>query len=134
MVEQKLFLPSQANAARFLARRTWRFFETFVGEEDHWLPPDNYHEDPIPLIAHRTSPTNMGLLLLSTVAARDFRYVGLLELIERLELTFTTLEKLPRFRGHFFNWYDTHSLEPLVPQYISTVDSGNLAGHLIVIK
>lgn len=134
IVEQKPFLPVQANAARFLARRTWRFFETFVGEEDHWLPPDNYQEDPVPVVAHRTSPTNMGLLLLSTVAARDFGYVGLLELVERLELTFTTLEKLPRFRGHFFNWYDTHTLEPLVPQYISTVDSGNLAGHLIVIK
>ena len=120
--------------ARLIARRTWRFFETFVGEEDHWLPPDNYQEDPHPVIAHRTSPTNIGLFLLSTIAARDFGYTGSLELIERLELTFTTLEKLPRFRGHFFNWYDTHTLEPLMPQYVSTVDSGNLAGHLIVIK
>ncbi len=120
--------------ARLIARRTWRFFETFVGEEDHWLPPDNYQEDPHPVVAHRTSPTNIGLFLLSTIAAHDFGYTGSLELIERLELTFTTLEKLPRFRGHFFNWYDTLTLEPLMPQYVSTVDSGNLAGHLIVIK
>jgi cyclic beta-1,2-glucan synthetase len=120
--------------ARLLARRTWRFFETFVGEEDHWLPPDNYQEDPEPVIAHRTSPTNVGLLLLSTVAAHDFGFLASLELIERLELTFTALEKLPRFRGHFFNWYDTRTLEPLTPQYVSTVDGGNLAGALIVTK
>jgi cyclic beta-1,2-glucan synthetase len=123
-----------AKIVRLIARRTWRFFETFVGEEDHWLPPDNYQEDPHPVIAHRTSPTNIGVFLLSTLAAHDFGYTGSLELIERFELTFTTLEKLPRFRGHFFNWYDTHTLEPLMPQYVSTVDSGNLAGHLIVIK
>lgn len=133
-VETESLLPDEVNEARLLARKTWRFFATFVGEEDHWLPPDNYQEDPIPVVAHRTSPTNVGLLLLSTVAARDFGYVGLLEFIERLELTFTTVEKLPRFNGHFFNWYDTHTLEPLTPQYVSTVDSGNLAGHLIVIK
>ena len=133
-VEPKRLGMEDTKVARLIARRTWRFFETFVGEEDHWLPPDNYQEDPKPVVAHRTSPTNIGMLLLSTVAAHDFGYVGSLELIERLELTFTTLEKLPRFRGHFFNWYDTHTLEPLMPQYVSTVDSGNLAGHLIVIK
>ena len=133
-VEPKRLGVEDTKVARLIARRTWRFFETFVGEEDHWLPPDNYQEDPQPAVAHRTSPTNVGLLLLSTVAAHDFGYTGSLELIERLELTFTTLEKLPRFRGHFFNWYDTHTLEPLMPQYVSTVDSGNLAGHLIVIK
>ncbi|HYE64262.1 MAG TPA: glucoamylase family protein [Pyrinomonadaceae bacterium] len=120
--------------ARLIARRTWRFFETFVGVEDQWLPPDNYQEDPRPVIAHRTSPTNIGLLLLSTVAAHDFGYVCTLELTERLELTFSTLEKMQRFRGHFFNWYDTRTLEPLEPQYVSTVDSGNLAGHLIAAK
>ncbi|HYJ46445.1 MAG TPA: hypothetical protein VEV81_07510, partial [Pyrinomonadaceae bacterium] len=123
-----------AREARLAARRTWRFFETFAGEEDNWLPPDNFQEDPRPVVAHRTSPTNIGLLLLSTVAAYDFGYTGTLELIERLGLTFTTLKKLPRFRGHFLNWYDTRTLEPLAPQYISTVDSGNLAGHLIAIK
>jgi cyclic beta-1,2-glucan synthetase len=124
----------ETSAARLLARRTWRFFETFVGAEDNWLPPDNYQEDPQPAIAHRTSPTNIALLLLSTVAAHDFGYVGTLETTERLELTLTTMEKLQRFRGHFLNWYDTRTLEPLTPQYISTVDSGNLAGHLIALK
>lgn len=119
---------------RLIARRTWRFFETFVGDTDHWLPPDNFQEDPRPVIAHRTSPTNMGLLLLSTCAARDFGYVGLLETVERLELSFATLRKLEKFHGHFFNWYDTTTLAPLHPQYISTVDSGNLAGHLIAVK
>jgi cyclic beta-1,2-glucan synthetase len=120
--------------ARLIARRTWRFFETFVGEDDHWLPPDNYQEDPQPVIAHRTSPTNIGLLLLSTISAHDFGYVATLEMTERLELTFSTLQKLQKFRGHCFNWYDTLSLEPLSPQYISTVDSGNLAGHLLATK
>ena len=133
-VKPKRLGVEDTKVARLIARRTWRFFERFIGEEDHWLPPDNYQEDPHPVVAHRTSPTNIGLLLLSTIAAHDFGYTGTLELIERLELTFTTLEKLPRFRGHFFNWYDTHTLEPLIPQYVSTVDSGNLAGHLIVIK
>ena len=119
---------------RLIARRTWRFFETFVGEEDNWLPPDNFQEDPAPVIAHRTSPTNMGLLLLSTVAAHDFGYIGTHELIERLELSLAAMEKLERFQGHFFNWYDTRTLAPLVPQYVSTVDSGNLAGHLLALK
>jgi cyclic beta-1,2-glucan synthetase len=125
---------AQAHALRLVARRTWRFFETYVSEEDHWLPPDNFQEDPRPVVAHRTSPTNVGLLLLSTVAAHDFGYLGTLELVERLELTCATLNKLSRFNGHFFNWYDTRSLEPLAPHYISTVDSGNLAGHLLAVK
>ena len=123
-----------ARDARLVARRTWRYFETFAGEEDNWLPPDNFQEDPQPVVAHRTSPTNIALLLLSTVAAHDFGYSGTLEVGERLNLTLTTLKKLQRFRGHFFNWYDTRNLEPLNPQYISTVDSGNLAGHLICVK
>ena len=118
---------------RHAARRTWRYFETFVGETDHWLPPDNFQQDPTETVAQRTSPTNIGLLLLSTLAARDFGFIGTLETIERIELTLMTMERLPRFRGHFLNWYDTRSLEPLEPQYVSTVDSGNLAGHLIAV-
>ena len=121
------------HTGRIVARRTWRFFETFVGDEDHWLPPDNFQEDPAAL-AHRTSPTNIGLLLLSTLAARDFGYIGLIEFIERLEFTFASLEKLQKFRGHLFNWHDTRTLQPLWPQYVSTVDSGNLAGSLIALK
>ena len=120
--------------ARLVARRTWRFFETFVGSEDNWLPPDNYQEDPAPVLAHRTSPTNMGLLLLATASARELGYLSTLELVERQELTFATLAKLSRLHGHFFNWYDTRTLQPLMPQYVSTVDSGNLAGHLIAVK
>ena len=120
--------------ACLLARRTWRFFETFVCTEDNWLPPDNFQEDPTPVIAHRTSPTNIGLLLLATASAHELGYVSTLEVVERHELTFATLAKLGRMRGHFFNWYDTKTLEALMPQYISTVDSGNLAGHLIAVK
>src|SRR5262249_49243712 len=87
-----------------------------------------------PVVAHRTSPTNIGLFMLSTLAARDFGYIGLLETVERLELTVATLRGLQKFQGHFFNWYDTTTLAPLAPQYVSTVDSGNLAGHLIAVK
>jgi len=122
---------SDARALRLIARRTWRFFETFVTAADNMLPPDNFQEDPNSVVAHRTSPTNIGLLLLSTAAARDFGWIGTLEAAERLEATFATLERLKRFRGHFFNWYDTADLRPLDPAYISSVDSGNLAGHLI---
>ncbi len=132
--ERKLLSVDDAAFVRVIARRTWRFFETFVGAEDNWLPPDNFQEDPKPVIAHRTSPTNMGLLLLATCSARDLGYVGALELVERQELTFSTLAQLSRLHGHFFNWYDTKTLEPLLPQYISTVDSGNLAGHLVAVK
>ncbi|MCA1602270.1 MAG: hypothetical protein LC776_11715, partial [Acidobacteria bacterium] len=120
--------------ARLVARRTWRFFETFVGAEDNWLPPDNFQEDPRPVIAHRTSPTNIGMLMLSTLSAHDFGYISTMEFVERQELTFASLTKLGKLRGHCFNWYDTRTLAPLVPQYISTVDSGNLAGHLIALK
>jgi cyclic beta-1,2-glucan synthetase len=132
--QRKMLSAEDTKFARLIARRTWRFFEAFVGAEDNWLPPDNYQEDPAPVIAHRTSPTNMGLLLLSTSSAHDLGYVGALEFVERQELTFATLSKLGRLHGHFFNWYDTKTLEPLLPQYISTVDSGNLAGHLIAVK
>jgi cyclic beta-1,2-glucan synthetase len=126
---------SQADvtALRLIARRTWRFFETFVTEADNMLPPDNFQEDPAGVVAHRTSPTNLGLLLLSTAAAREFGWIGTLEAVERLEATLTTVGRLKRHRGHFFNWYDTTDLRPLDPAYISSVDSGNLAGHLVAL-
>ncbi len=132
--EREILSAPEIEKIRLIARRTWRFFETFVSDEDNWLPPDNFQEDPHAVVAHRTSPTNIGLLLLSTTAAHDFGYVGTIELAERLGLTFKTLEKMERFRGHFLNWYDTQTLEALAPRYISTVDSGNLAGHLIAVK
>jgi cyclic beta-1,2-glucan synthetase len=131
--DRKPLKPGDVRTGRIVARRTWRFFEAFVGDEDHWLPPDNFQEDP-EILAHRTSPTNIGLLLLSTVAAFDFGYVGLIELLERVEFTVGSLGKLQKFRGHFLNWVDTHTLQPLWPQYVSTVDSGNLTGCLIALK
>jgi len=126
--------PTQVLFLRGVARRTWNFFEHFVGAEDHWLPPDNYQEHPIPKIAHRTSPTNIGLYLLSTLAAHDLGYLSLSELIERLSCTLETLERLPRHHGHFYNWYSTTTLQPLAPLYVSTVDSGNLIAHLLTLR
>jgi cyclic beta-1,2-glucan synthetase len=125
---------NDARTLRLTARRTWRFFETFVGSEDHALPPDNFQEVPAPVVAHRTSPTNIGLYLLSTIAAHDFGWLGIVATIERLEATLGTMNGLERFHGHFYNWYDTRDLRPLVPKYVSSVDSGNLAGHLVALR
>ena len=119
---------------RRLSRLTWSFFETFIGEEDNWLPPDNYQEHPLPVIAHRTSPTNIGLSLLANLSAYDFGYVCTGELLERTSNTFKTMNSLERYEGHFYNWYDTKSLKALRPLYISSVDSGNLAGHLLTLQ
>ncbi|MBE0568234.1 MAG: cyclic beta 1-2 glucan synthetase, partial [Deltaproteobacteria bacterium] len=119
---------------RKISRRTWSFFETFVGPEDHWLPPDNYQEYRVGAVAHRTSPTNMGLALLANLAAYDFGYLSSGQVVERTENTLRTMDALARHRGHFYNWYDTQSLEPLLPLYVSTVDSGNLAGHLLTLR
>ena len=119
---------------RRLARKTWNFFETFVGEEDNWLPPDNYQEEPREAVAHRTSPTNMGLYLVSGLAAHDFGYLSFPALIERLEKTFATFDRLERSHGHFYNWYDTQTLKGLPPIFLSTVDSGNLLGCLVTLK
>ena len=124
---------ADARTLRLIARRTWRFFETFVSPEDHALPPDNFQEEPKPVVAHRTSPTNIGLYLLSTLVARDLGWLGALEASERLEATLMTMSRLELFRGHFYNWYDTRTLHPLDPKYVSSVDSGNLAGHLLVL-
>ncbi len=121
-------------ALRLAARRTWSFFERFVGVEDNFLPPDNFQEDPAPVIAHRTSPTNIGIYLCAVLAARDFGWIGTVEAAERLEATLETLGKLERLNGHFMNWYDTRSLRSLDPRYISSVDSGNLLGNLLVVK
>ncbi len=124
--------PEQINLLRQVTRRTWGFFERFVGPEDHWLPPDHYQENPVGTVAHRTSPTNIGLLLTSTLAAYDLGYLDQLGLATRLTTTMEALDQLERFRGHFMNWYDTLTLQPLHPRYISTVDSGNLAASLII--
>ncbi|MFL6279910.1 MAG: GH36-type glycosyl hydrolase domain-containing protein [Vicinamibacterales bacterium] len=118
---------------RSVARKTWRYYETFVTEADRWLPPDNYQEGDEPRLARRTSPTNIGMTLLSTLAAHDLGYVTTETLIRRLDSTLTTLEGLERYEGHFLNWYDTATLAPLHPRYVSTVDSGNLAAALIAL-
>ena len=118
---------------RLIGRRIWRFFTTFVTADENFLPPDNFQEDPNPVIAHRSSPTNFGLYLLSVVTAHDFGWLGLLDTVDRLEATMNTLSRLPRLNGHFYNWYDTSDLHVLEPRYISTVDSGNLAGHLVTL-
>jgi hypothetical protein len=117
-----------------LARKTWSFFDRFVVVEDNWLPPDNFQEQPVEQIAHRTSPTNIGLSLLASLTACDFGFITPGQLIERISNTISTMEKMERYKGHFYNWYDTKSLNSLFPKYISTVDSGNLCGHLLVLK
>ncbi len=126
-VEQRLFL-------RMIARKTWAFFENLVGPMDNWLPPDNLQQYPIPVVAHRTSPTNMGITLLSNLSAYDFGYSTLSDLITRCHNTLESMGRLERYEGHFYNWYDTQSLSTLHPRYISSVDSGNLAGHLLTLR
>jgi cellobiose phosphorylase len=116
-----------------LARKTWLFFETYVGPADNWLPPDNMQEHPVEVLARRTSPTNIGLSLLANLTAYDFGYIPGGQLLERTRNTFQTMAALERYQGHFYNWYDTQYLRPLPPSYVSTVDSGNLAGHLLTL-
>ncbi|HEY2660015.1 MAG TPA: glucoamylase family protein [Caulobacteraceae bacterium] len=124
---------ADARSLRLIARHTWRFFETFVTPLENMLPPDNFQELPEPVIANRTSPTNLGLYLMSAASARDLGWIGTLEAVERLEVTLETMSRMAKHRGHFYNWYDTRDLRPLDPQYVSSVDSGNLAGHLIAL-
>ena len=123
----------QLSFLRRIARKTWYFFETFVTAKENWLPPDNFQEVPSPVIASRTSPTNMGLALLANLAARDFGYLSTGGLIQRTQDMFATMQRLERHHGHFYNWYETRTLQPLLPLYVSSVDSGNLAGHLLTL-
>lgn len=126
--------PEQRTFLRKMARKTWSFFEMFVSQDEHWLPPDNFQESPLTVVAHRTSPTNMGLSLLANLTAHDFGYIQTGEVLDRTQNALSTMRALERHRGHLYNWYDTQTLRPLPPRYISTVDSGNLAGHLITLK
>ncbi|MGB3391381.1 MAG: glucoamylase family protein, partial [Pseudaminobacter sp.] len=118
---------------RIVARRTWAYFETYVTAENNMLPPDNFQETPTPVVARRTSPTNIGVYLLSVVSARDFGWISLAEATGRIDQTLGTIERMGRYKGHLYNWYDTATLRPLYPLYVSSVDSGNLAGHLIAV-
>ena len=126
--------PRDRRPFRRTARLTWRFFEKVIGPGDNWLVPDNVQEDRSDPIAHRTSPTNVGLQLMATVSAWDLGYISATECLVQLDRTLDTLQKLPRYRGHLFNWYDTQSLVPLAPLYVSTVDSGNLLGYLMTVS
>ncbi|MGZ8293736.1 MAG: GH36-type glycosyl hydrolase domain-containing protein [Telluria sp.] len=125
--------PAQIIFLQVLARKTWRYFETFSTEEDNWLAPDNMQEHPVAVVAHRTSPTNLGMALLSNLTAWDFGFITAGELLQRCEDTLRTMSRLERHQRHFYNWYDTQTLAPLLPMYISSVDSGNLAGHLLTL-
>jgi cyclic beta-1,2-glucan synthetase len=127
------FSAEQIRQLRILSRKTWNFFETFVSAQDNWLPPDNFQEYPRPVIATRTSPTNLGLALLCSLSAYDFGYLSRGKLVKDLTRSLETIEKLERYNGHFYNWYDTRTLKPLPPLYVSTVDNGNLAGLLLTL-
>nr|WP_315254222.1 glucoamylase family protein [uncultured Duganella sp.] len=126
--------PEQAQFLKQLARRTWAYFDRFVGPEDNWLPPDNMQEHPVQVVAHRTSPTNIGMALLANLSAVDFGYISVGQMMERTNHTLDSMDQLERHHGHFYNWYDTQTLKPLHPVYISSVDSGNLGGHLLTMQ
>ncbi|MDQ2780187.1 MAG: carbohydrate-binding protein [Pseudomonadota bacterium] len=118
---------------RQLAVDTWQYYVRYVVTTDHDLPPDNVQmTGPEPMVAHRTSPTNIGLYLLATATAQELGLLSATEMADRLQRTLRTLDRLPRWHGHFYNWYDTQSLAVLAPPYVSAVDSGNLSGHLLV--
>ena len=134
VVEPPRLSDAQRTFLRGLSRQTWRYFEVLINAEQNWLPPDNFQEVPTPMVASRTSPTNIGMALLANLAAGDFGYLSAGQLLDRTDKTITTMEKLERYRGHLYNWYDTHTLKPLRPLYVSSVDSGNLAGALHTLR
>jgi cellobiose phosphorylase len=131
--ERRLPTASRTPAMRY-ALLHWRYFDHFVSQATHWLAPDNFQEDPEPVVAMRTSPTNIGLQLLATVSAYDLGFITAEDMTGRLERTFASLETMRRFRGHWYNWYDLRDLQVMEPAYVSTVDSGNLAGHFVALR
>ncbi|MEE4279820.1 MAG: glucoamylase family protein [Halieaceae bacterium] len=132
-LETRSFTDEQRQTLRRFAVRSWQFFEHFVGPDNHWLPPDNYHEAPEIFVSRRTSPTNIGLMLVAAVSAYDLGYQGLSSMLPRLRHSYASLRRLERYRGHFYNWYRLDDLSALEPRYVSTVDSGNLAACLMVV-
>ncbi len=131
MKQPQFLLPAEDRQfLRNVARRTWRYFSDFVNEETSWLPPDNYQVSYQNQLAMRTSPTNIGLYLVSVLGAHDFGYLTVDEVAQKLTRTMETIGKLERHEGHLLNWYDIQTLAPLKPRYVSTVDSGNLLGAL----
>lgn len=125
--------PSEKQYLRQIARKSWLYFERFAGRSDHWLPPDNHQEGPVATTANRTSPTNIGMMALSALSAWRMGHLGSPEFALRMELMLDSIERLEKWHGHLLNWYDTTSLIPLEPRYVSTVDSGNLAVCLVVL-
>jgi cyclic beta-1,2-glucan synthetase len=119
---------------RATARKTWRYYEEFVNNKNNYLAPDNYQEDPPNGIAYRTSPTNIGLGMLAALCARDLGYIGTDEMYKIIKRTVSTIDKMDKWNGHLYNWYDTRTLNTLRPRYISTVDSGNFVCYLITLK
>lgn len=117
-----------------IGKRTWQFFENYINEKNNYLPPDNYQENRHPLTVNRTSSTNIGLGLMSIISAYDLGYIDLNKTIELTQKMLDTIMKLSKWNGHLYNWYNTKTLEPLIPKYISTVDSGNFVGYLYVVK
>ncbi|MDZ5038500.1 hypothetical protein, partial [Clostridium perfringens] len=116
------------------SRRIWAYYEDFINEENNYLAPDNYQEKPFKGLAHRTSPTNIGMGLITNLTAYDLGYISIGEVVYRIELILDGMRGLEKFKGHYLNWYDTKTKEPLWPRYVSTVDSGNLLGYLWIIK
>jgi cyclic beta-1,2-glucan synthetase len=132
--EREVLNDRERRTLRLLARRTWHYFERFITPHDHWLPPDNFQEEPGDIVARRTSPTNMGVAILAPVAAYDLGYIGVMQLAASVRNIAESMDRLERYRGHFFNWYATSDRVPLEPRYISSVDSGNLAACLMVLR
>lgn len=119
---------------RIVARKTWRYFDDFVGPSTNWLPPDNFQEMLNVEIAKRTSSTNIGLYLLTLVSANEFGYITPFEMVDRIKKSMDTIAKLELYEGHLLNWYQIETLQPLLPRYVSTVDSGNLIASLWVLQ
>jgi len=119
---------------RKIGRKTWAYFQDFIDDENNWLGPDNYQEDPPNGVAHRTSPTDLGMGLTSNIVAYDLGYIGIIDTVSRIGKIMTSMEDLATYKGHFYNWYDTKTKTPLYPRYVSTVDSGNLVGYLWVVS
>lgn len=132
--ESRAWIDDAQSELKAWARQIWDFFEQYVTEQESWLPPDNVQCDPSEVIAHRTSPTNIGLYLVSVAAARDLGFISTHTMVDRMASTFSTLMAMQKWNGHLFNWYDTKTLEPLEPRYVSTVDSGNLVAYLMVVR
>ena len=117
-----------------IAEKTWNFFSENMNKENNYLPPDNYQEDRKEKVAPRTSPTNIGLGLLAIISSIDLKLINFEQGISLFYNVIHTIEYLPKWNGHLYNWYNTNTLEVMIPKYVSSVDSGNFVGYLLVAK